>query len=717
MMGRSRPLITAGLHLIAFLLTGFGNIILANAVTRYDETALQQGAPFLLLGIALWLVAGFQRQPHPVHTNPAPDSPQPARPSPWIGLHPFRVIGLVTGLTLSLLALVLNTGNRFTALGLVAWLGSVAVWGMALASFPRQRPRLRWPRPNRTWLLLAAILLIGATFRLYDLPDLPGDMTRDQAENVLDAKTILAGEWRVFFPNNTGREPFQMYATALLAQVPGRTLDFDTVRLLSVIEGLLTLVVIYRLGHEVFQDLSPQYAANFSLLMTFFVATSYWHTVLSRMGLRLVLLPMMTALLLIFLLRALRHNRRNDWLLTGLVLGVSLYTYLAARILPLLLLTAAIIGCLMIARTLRERARYLIHLALAALMAFIVFIPLFGYSLESPDVFWQRISGRLVGEQFEAVYDGTGALVTPAPQQSAGQVFWDNLAQFAGNIRNALLMFNWKGDEAWVNNIPYHPALDILTGTLFLLGAASWVLRLIRQRTAADWLITAAFIIMLIPSALSIAYPTENPSATRMSGTLPLVYLFIAFALFTLMQRLRDALPVAGQILAITAIASSLAVTGLLNADLYFNRYRATYDQSVFPYRDAARTVQDFAAQYGYGNVFIIGGYPAWIHYAVIAIEQGELDWPNGIYDATVVPAFLYSASERTGSYQFNPEAPILFLFAHDDPTASTVLKQWFPSGQETTLQSTPQRVPYVIYQIPALGTSQFAAFIAQQAQ
>ena len=45
-----------------------------------------------------------------------------------------------------------------------------------------------------------------------------------------------------------------------------------------------------------------------------------------------------TALLLIFLIRAMRDNRRNDFIIAGLVLGFSLYVYQAARMLPLVVM-------------------------------------------------------------------------------------------------------------------------------------------------------------------------------------------------------------------------------------------------------------------------------------------------------------------------------------------------------------------------------------------
>ena len=45
------------------------------------------------------------------------------------------------------------------------------------------------------------------------------------------------------------------------------------------------------------------------------------------------------------------------------------------------------------------------------------------------------------------------------------------------NVRNALLMFNWKGDIGWFNGAPEYPMLDIFTGAFLILGAAAWLVR------------------------------------------------------------------------------------------------------------------------------------------------------------------------------------------------------------------------------------------------
>ena len=75
-----------------------------------------------------------------------------------------------------------------------------------------------------------------------------------------------------------------------------------------------------------------------------------------------------------------------------------------------------------------------------------------------------------------------------------------------------------------------------------------------RRRDAFDWALLPLILIMMLPSALSIAYPIENPSATRMSGTLPGVYLLAALPLALLALALPRLIGEAGSVLALVGV-------------------------------------------------------------------------------------------------------------------------------------------------------------------
>jgi hypothetical protein len=78
-------------------------------------------------------------------------------------------------------------------------------------------------------------------FRFYRLDGLPAEMVSDHAEKLLDVNDVLNGDLNVFFPRNTGREAFQFYWTALMSIVFGTGISFMSLKLGTVLGGLVTL--------------------------------------------------------------------------------------------------------------------------------------------------------------------------------------------------------------------------------------------------------------------------------------------------------------------------------------------------------------------------------------------------------------------------------------------------------------------------------------------
>ncbi|PJF23828.1 MAG: hypothetical protein CUN53_20915, partial [Phototrophicales bacterium] len=122
-----------------------------------------------------------------------------------------------------------------------------------------------------------------------------------------------------------------------------------------------------------------------------------------RLGLRIVLTPLVTTVLLIFLVRALRYNCRWDWIGVGLTLGFGVYTYQAVRMLPVVVVVG--VGLTLLfglfqwgAKRLAVSRDMLVNLAAAGVIAFVAFVPLFRFSIEYPEDFWRRTSGRLFGD-------------------------------------------------------------------------------------------------------------------------------------------------------------------------------------------------------------------------------------------------------------------------------------------------------------------------------
>jgi 4-amino-4-deoxy-L-arabinose transferase-like glycosyltransferase len=118
------------------------------------------------------------------------------------------------------------------------------------------------------------------------------------------------------------------------------------IHLASVLVGLAMVLAVCFVGGALFNwtDLVDEGVALRrwgALVAALMIAVSYWHLNWSRYGVRAILVPLFAALTFAFLWQALRRGDRRAFRLCGISLGLSLYSYQAAHLLPVL----AIVGC------------------------------------------------------------------------------------------------------------------------------------------------------------------------------------------------------------------------------------------------------------------------------------------------------------------------------------------------------------------------------------
>ncbi len=719
---RSKALILVQLILRvgALALAVLGGLVMFNSPVRSEQTGLDVGAPYLLAGFLVWLLselipAIFERPPrHSTRIIAAREAIFVASPT--------RLLALFGGLITSVLAWMLNGGNMFTLLGVIAWAASILLWVWALApegwtplvGLQTAWDWLRGTRIRISWTLVILIVImgIGTYYRFVDLNGTPPEMTSDHVEKILDVNRVLHGETNVFFANNHGRDAIQFYALALMTYIPGLDLNFFLLKLLTVLEGLITLPVLWWMGREVIGKDEPRLGNAVGLALAALVAVSYWHEMLSRLGLRIVLTPLFVALVIIFLARAVRYNRRSDFIYAGLALGFGVYAYQAIRMLPVAVLFAVGIAFVFWLRSMRARGQMLMNFAALVIVSFVIFVPLFRYSVEYPEDFWRRTSGRLFGDDITETTDANGNLVMRTPTLAERlDAFNQNVPDLLDNMRNALLMYNWKGDVAWINNAPNHPAFDPLSGALLILGVAAWLTRMVRRRDAFDWSLLPLILIMMLPSALSIAYPIENPSATRISGTLPGVYLLAALPLALLALALPRVIGRIGAGLGVIGATALVVGSYGMNYQTYFQDYRAAYTANSLPYSVGGAALKRFAAENGYGNAFILA-YPYWWDHRALGIDGGKVDWGNTITSLDDIPTFLQAATERSDDMHLDINKDMLFFYSPDDTQAQQWLQDNFPMGTWQTVTTYQPGHSFNLYLAKALGEDGFAQFL-----
>jgi 4-amino-4-deoxy-L-arabinose transferase-like glycosyltransferase len=335
--------------------------------------------------------------------------------------------------------------------------------------------------------LLLAIIVLAAVLRLYALDRLPPGLYHDEAYNGLDALNVIRGQHPIFFEANNGREPLFIYLVALSVSLLGRSPL--AIRLVAALLGILTVPATYWMVREL---LGRQEA----LLAALVTATTFWHLNLSRVGFRAVSLPLFTALWLGFFARGLHRQRRCDWALAGVFLGLSSYTYLAARFAPLILLGLVVYWLA------RHQSIPWRGLLLLGTCACIVASPLLIYAFRHLDTFLER-SAQV------SIFN---------PDINQGNLAGTVLRQ----VLQTLGMFNWRGDFIPRHNLPYRPVFDLGMGLLFLLGLIICLSCAARQQDCALLLISWA--VMLLPTILA----EGAPHFLRAVGVLPILFVFPA---------------------------------------------------------------------------------------------------------------------------------------------------------------------------------------------
>lgn len=770
-----RNLLQLGLYLTSFVLGWWGTAtLMMNAPIRDEGRELVAGAPLLVLALLTWVVAEvvgnwqgvqawwqrlrlsrsaesnevFQEQAQDDPTQEADTNSQRSTPSlAWyMQIHPVRLF-LALGGSIGMAVTWLGTsGNQISTPAFYVWLVTIACWSLAFAPYVDVRVWARgwWSRVvgfnfvrhAPVLLAIALIMGLGAHFRLVNLlgdpaqdTSIPQEMTSDHVEKLLDSQRVKEGSRNIFFANNGGREPFQMYAMALFSSLPSQGMNHESLKLLAVLESLLTLPVLFWMGYELFGRDNRRVGILVGLCLMALVAVSYWHVSITRLALRIVLTPLITALLTIYLVRAMRGNHRADFIKAGLVLGFGLYTYQAVRMLPVIVLIAVFLAIIWGVQRWRERGRYLVNLSVLVSISFVVFLPLFHYSLEQPDQFWRRTAGRLLGDDLieERLPDGRNITRIATIEERLG-AFQENLPVLINNVRNALLMFHWKGDVAWINAAPNYPAMDVFSGALLMIGLGAWGAWAIRQRDVAYVLFPIAAFVMLLPSALSIAFPVENPSHTRTSGALPYIYAIAALPLALIVDMAWQTFKRLGVRVAVAGSVLGLAVLGGYgqNSTLYFGEFARSYSISSLPYSDAGRVLRGFAmSDGGWGNAYMIA-YPYWWDHRAVGLSAGiEGVWINGVYDrdpvdtltddVDYVSLFMSEAYQRNDRFRYNPDRDLLFFYHVQDEATSTKLKEWFPNGRELRYPTYQVGDDFMLYRVPALGIQGFLDFLASR--
>lgn len=516
---------------------------------------------------------------------------------------------------------------------------------------------------KQKFFLLAGITLLAAFFRLYKIDSLPPGDGHDPAYYGVDALTVLEGEWPIFFPGLFGgREPLFSYLVAACALVWG--IGPLSIHMASAIVGILTIPAVFLVANEIFSSEKGLLAQFGGLLAALAVAISYWHLNWCRYALRAILVPLLVSLTLCSLVRGVRKNSRWSLIGCGVFLGLSMYTYQAARLLPLLVLG---FSCVIWVRKSFSR-KDLVNLILIFGVALVVFAPLGSYFLTNPGSFTRRIEQTLAIDTSQSPSSNLGILV-------------DNLVK-------TFLVFNVHGEDWPVVNLPGRPVLDIFLSVALWLGIGISLLRI--KRPSYLFLLTW-LIVMIIPAILA----EEAAVAKRALGTMPAVAMLIAIGTLAPcenLQRWSDRYPSLAPKVLSASLSALVAVgffySGLLTYHDYFLVW--AQDPDLFIHFDV--------------GIDAIGEY------------IGKLPDDEEVYLSPIPPehpSVILNSKQRPGIKGYNGRVCLVLperamrnttyvIVPKDDKNSLDLLPGYFPSGR--VVEEGPlyyQQPFFVAYRVP----------------
>ena len=479
---------------------------------------------------------------------------------------------------------------------------------------------------SRLYLFLVVlVLLLAAALRILALRDAPPGPRFDETFDALMARRILNGERPIYFPENFGEEALYQYFQALSLAMFGWS-DL-ALRFPSFVFGMVEVATVYALGRRVQNRRA-------GLLAAALCAASFWAVFFSRLGMRLIPLTAFVSLGVLMLFK-MQEARGKLWLpagAAGILLGLSVHTYTAARALPLLLIGAAVyLGLFHRTEFRRQAVAWLSVLVITALIA----APLAYYLVTQPHV--EARLGQVSGP-LDAMRQGDAMpLVTYA--------------------LSALGMFGIRGGDEWLYNLPGRPIFDPLTALVFWIGL---ILALVRWRASRVafvliWLMAGLAPILLSWPAASLSHAIlAQPAVYLLAGLgLDVTLSFVIAALAARHGRLKSSLPA---ILALAVIALNVALTvrdyfGVWNtSDPIRWEHQATVT-AMGRYADAHPELRDVAFM---GNA--VDYYSPWMKVGnSLTSRRTDVRWFN--------PA---------RALVWNPSRPMTYLIPFRDPNPVT---------------------------------------------
>jgi len=482
------------------------------------------GLVFHLLAVSCFLLSWHLSRPR---QKPATFH-RPLRLDAWLRAQAAPVAFLALGAFLSLLATLLlrgRTSSQSTGDAVLLWGLGVAAVGVATLWPTEWPPRLlrnwkgRWRKVRReTWLeaaTVAGLTLLALVLRVAALDRVPYTLGGDEAWHGLLARQVLAGELRNPFTMGYMSMPtFFYWPLSWSLRLVGN--DVAGLRLPAALAGAATVPILYAFARDL-------WGRRTALLSALFLASYDYHIHYSRLGANNIWDPLFVVLALWALNHGLarlqgsqdaEEERDNfppavrSFLLAGLTMGLSVFFYTGARLLPLLVVGYVGFVWLQKRRRIEGLGWHLVFLVVALL---VVAGPMLSYAQAHPNEWNARIN------QVGIIQSGWLEREPGLTGKSTAQILAEQFLKSAGAFHVFADRTVWYGAD--------RPLLGFLAGVFALFGMG-WA--------AAHWRDRRYFLVLLWFWSVIVSggMLTESPpSSQRLVLAIPAVALLVAFGL------------------------------------------------------------------------------------------------------------------------------------------------------------------------------------------
>lgn len=343
-------------------------------------------------------------------------------------------------------------------------------------------------------ILFLIVVLIAIFFRFWEIGKIPYGFNNDAIWEASAAIEILKGNSSPYLPYAQegwrGEGIIRLVVSSLMIFLGNNPL---TVPLSTAGFGVGLAIGIFFLLQRLFNW-------QVAILTSFFISISGWHIAFSRSGWRAVTVPFFTTLLFYFYFKGTESKKRIHFILAGVMLSiVSLYTYDAARVVPIFFAFWLLIEFLSKRSFLKTYWKFLIYLFVSC---FIVSLPMIFYALTNWQNFTNRSNFLFVGHEIEKV---------------------GNFSPLINNVNTSLFLFNFKanGNDFFI----FEPLVDKPLSWFLPIGFIITCFYSAVRRDKKFFFMLCWLLASLIPGILAV------PNGNRAIGAIPSIYFLVTIGI------------------------------------------------------------------------------------------------------------------------------------------------------------------------------------------